>query len=161
MTSARGRTLHRMKLLLTTASAAALPACSSGYGVVDPMPPPAVCPGADATIKGTAMFEAHGAGEVLIAVQLQAATLEQFSYVDDEPLATGGTVVTHGRIGSSYEARIRVDSATTPTPEGLRTATLEVPFSCKNGKDGVTVVLTFKHVDPAEPIDVKVNQRPY
>ncbi len=141
-------------MLLTTATAATLPACGSGYGVVDPMPPPAVCPGADATITGHAQFETHGAGEILIAVQLQAAQMDGFSYVDDEPLATGGIVVTHGRIGSSYEARVRVDS-------GVTSATLQVPFACRSGKDGVTVQLTWKRVDPTETVEVKITQRGY
>lgn len=141
-----------MKVLLTTA--AALPACGSGYGVVDPMPPPAVCPGADRTITASAQFAAHGAGEILVAVQLQPAQLDGFTYVDDEPLATGGTVVTHGRIGSAYEARIRLDA-------GVTTATLQVPFSCTSGKDGVTVQMTWTRVDPTEPIEAKVTQRGY
>ena len=140
-----------MKLLLTTASAAALPSCGSGYGVVDPMPPPAVCPGAATSVTAHAQFEAHGAGETLIAIQLQPSSVANFTYVDDEPLATGGTVVTHGRLGSAYEARIRVDS-------GATTATLQVPFSCSSGKDGVTATMTFKRVDPSEPIDVKITQ---
>jgi hypothetical protein len=141
-------------MLLTTATAAALPSCGNGYGVVDPMPPPAVCPGADATIKGTAQFETHGAGEVLVAIQLQPSTEESFTSVDDEPAAAGGTVVTHGRIGSAYEARIRVDS-------GVTSVTLQVPFSCRTGKDGVTATLSFTRVDPAAPIDVKISQRGY
>jgi hypothetical protein len=152
MSNARGRTLNRMKLLLTTASAAALPACSSGYGVVDPMPPPAVCPGADTSVKAQAQFETHSAGETLVAIQLQPSSVANFTYLDDEPVASGGVVVTHGRIGSAYEARIRVDS-------GATTATLQVPFSCSSGKDGVTVTMTWKRVDPSEPINVKISQR--
>jgi hypothetical protein len=90
----------------------------------------------------------------LIAIQLQPSTLSGFSYVDDEPSATGAIVVSHGRLGSTYEARLRPDS-------GVLTATLQIPFSCSNGKDGVTVTLTWKSTDPNEPIEAKVVGRGY
>ncbi len=63
--TARQRTVDRMTRLLAIAAATATiqsncgGESSGGYGVVDPMPPPARCSGIAATIKGTATKKAQ------------------------------------------------------------------------------------------------------
>lgn len=68
--SARSRTLARMGALLGGAIGAAQVSCSDGYGVVDPIPPPARCERQAAGLTGKARFERREDGILELVIEL-------------------------------------------------------------------------------------------
>ncbi len=147
---ARGRTLAHMEKLLATVGAGVAAACGGSYGVVDPMPPPAICPARNMT--GSAAFVKDPSGDLLLAVRLDPPTRSDTTYFDDEPLVVNATIVSKGRIGSAFEMKLKPDPAT-------KSIEIQAPVSCPNGKDGVSVVVSWTNATESAPALVVVPDR--
>lgn len=106
------------------------------------------------TFSATAKFEKQPTGELFVAVRLETPTRPDIGYVDDEPFAQGATVVSHGRIGSTMELRMKLDSDLQAPP-----ITLAPAIQCPAGKDGFTIVLTWTNVADGEPVAVTIEDR--
>jgi hypothetical protein len=101
---------------------------SGGYAVVDPMPPPARCPGVAATLKPVAKFEKGEAGALELAITIPAPTgRDDFKYVNDAPpYVYGCTVVSHAVTKKGAVVRVR------PTA-GLKNVSVSVKTMCNQG----------------------------
>jgi hypothetical protein len=130
LTSPRGRTLQHMKRLASLAAAGAAlsgTACSSsGYGVVDPLPPPPKCGDVAATIAATAMVRAGEGGAWRIELTLSKSTRTDVSYASAEPSVSNAILgsVTPGSDGSLVVVL-------TPQKSGL--LFVSIPVDCPAG----------------------------
>ena len=134
---------------LLAAVSAGVTACGSGYGVVDPMPTPVICPSRNVT--ASAAFEKQPDGELLIAVRLDAPTRTDTTYADEQPVVQNASVVSKGRIGSAMELRLRVD----PNFTGAE-LTFGAPISCPSGKDALYVTISWTTRAEGAPVSVAV-----
>ena len=96
--SARKSTLGHMSKLMATAALASTVACSKcggstggGYGVVDPMPPPARCYGGG--VVATARWVPKPGGGRWLEIDVSSATALVGGFVYSAPKVTGGTLV--------------------------------------------------------------------
>jgi len=111
---------------------------STGYAVVDPMPPPAVCQGVSSSIQATATWKARKGGGFSIEVKLGKPGRADASY------KAGAT------LGTAYAAKltsqqIAADSAAlTLEPDAGKSNSyysLQVPVNCNKGPAHVSVEL--------------------
>jgi len=128
-----------------------LVACGGSYGVVDPMPPPAVCPGTGRTVAAAASFVKDPSGDLLIAMRVDPPGNPEVTYIDDAPDTPGATVVSQGRLGTSMELHLKV---TDPASTQVRVV---VPVQCKAGKDGVAITLSWTAMAEGSPISAAVD----
>lgn len=96
--NARKSTLGHMSKLMATAALASTVACSKcggstggGYGVVDPMPPPARCYGGG--VVATARWVPKPGGGRWLEIDISSATALVGGFVYSTPRVTGGTLV--------------------------------------------------------------------
>lgn len=87
--SARQRTMKTMERLIAVSAASALIAGAEvtggcGYGVVDPLPPPSVCPNLASTITAKATWKLDN-GQFVIVVELSAPTQAGAALADRDP----------------------------------------------------------------------------
>jgi hypothetical protein len=137
--------------LLGCTFATALGACAAAPPVASG---PVVCPHARGTFTATAKFEKQPSGDLFVAVRLDAPARSDIGYVDDEPFVQGATVVSHGRIGSTMELRMKLDSDLRAPP-----ITFNPAIECPAGKDGLSVVLSWTNVADGEPITATIEDR--
>ncbi len=97
-TNPRRSTLSHMSKLMATAALASTVACSKcgsgtggGYGVVDPMPPPARCYGGG--VVATARWVPKPGGGRWLEIDVSSATATVGGFVYSAPKITGGTIV--------------------------------------------------------------------
>ncbi|MFO0546922.1 MAG: hypothetical protein U0271_00975 [Polyangiaceae bacterium] len=138
----RARTLRKMGVLLGSAIVQA--ACNDGYGVVDPMPPPARCQPVVAGLTGRARFAKNEAGAVELVIRIERP--KDFTIVQDTK-AEFGVPATLRFDDESIELRVAVK------PES-NTTTGHLPFSCAEGKSSldITVAWTFDDVNTGREI---------
>lgn len=142
-----------MQKLVAVAALAA--GCSKkndpGYGVVDPMPPPARCPGAAGAVRARAAFVGTS---VLLELDFSGSPFPLFP--NTEPRAGSQTAITaHETTGTLL--RIRLHHVGPGT--GAR---VEVPLSCDpSGGGGVYVELNWAvtPVGPPDPADAGLPPR--
>jgi hypothetical protein len=144
----RQRTLDNLRRLAAAAgAAAALHGCgngsgngsgtgSSGYAVVDPMPPPARCSGLGDTIDATVAWRTPGT----LVLTLGAPRMEGATYLDVPPrLESGGTL---GTVDIQPQA---VSIEITPTANDVYFA---VRAHCPAGDQELTVHINRNEVPP-------------
>jgi hypothetical protein len=159
MSRARKTTVAHMKRLaaaaLVTNVASCEHMCTSGYAVVDPMPPPARVPGVAASIVGTASFSG-----ARIVLELKNPTYPSATFAAKTALDAGapGYSIANGRVAS-----------TTPTTDGIRlevepspgVASFYVTFDI-DGTDGGSVQATVSwgtSLDGGREVGVSLNDR--
>ena len=110
---ARTRTLaHMTRLLAIAATSAAVGACKDkGYAVVDPIPPPAVCPGAPPHIKAAAS-RVDGGTDITVRLAADAGP-EKVHYAGGAPIPEHATVVSFSPPGDTLEIVLRPTGDTT------------------------------------------------
>jgi hypothetical protein len=121
----RQRTLESLRRLAAAAGAAAtISGCDPGYGVVDPVPPPARCPGLAESIDATV------ARKTATTVVLTAGKprFNGAAYVTEPPAVTGGTLV-------SYD--VQPDSATFEIAPTSGQVSVSISVTCPNGPSRV------------------------
>lgn len=150
--SPRDRTRAHMQKLVAVAALAA--GCSKknepGYGVVDPMPPPARCPGAAGAIRARATFVGTS---VLLELDFASSPFPLFPKT--EPQAGASTEITaHETTGSLMRMRLRHVGPGT----GAR---VDVPLTCDSSGGGVYVELGWAVTPegPPEPADAGLPPR--
>jgi hypothetical protein len=147
---ARTRTLAHMKRLLAiAATSAAVGACKDkGYAVVDPIPPPAVCPGAPPHIKAAA---ARVDGGTDIAVRLAADTgPEKVHYAGSAPMSEHATVVSFSPPGDTLEIMLR--------PTGDATfVTARVQGECDGQPFSILVVVDIPDAGSGDALTVTLS----
>lgn len=150
--SPRQRTIRTMERLLTAAAASALiTGCSNnksggdpGYGVVDPMPPPARCPGVAASIQVTAAWKQANAG-LVVEIRLSKPARPDASYAAGEaPSVSMGKLV-----GSTVdEGAMVLEMAPNP---GATFAYVMVGATCSEGPSHVAMQLDLTTSSSAPP----------
>lgn len=134
---------------------------SSGYAVVDPVPPPAHCPGSAASIVAKASLvkaRKNDAGAALaVVLVLEPPTSPgqpDFHFVNDAPAYVyGGTVVSH--------MVVRDGKATTivAIPPGTTNATISVKATCSMGPTTIMAGLTIPpNAKAGDTVAVSVNE---
>lgn len=132
-----------MKVLLGTAALGA--ACSSsssntdpGYGVVDPMPPPARCAGPIGTLTGTARFEPgpNGTSDLILRLDPPKDAGTKFAIVSG-PMTENATV--KHEIDAQGALVVRV----TNPPASPLDLTIPVALTCSEGPANATVTINW------------------
>ena len=150
--SPRQRTMRTMERLLTAAAASALiGGCSNnkgggdpGYGVVDPMPPPARCPGVAASIAVKATWTEGQAG-LVVELRLSKPGRPDASYAAQEtPQVSQGKV-----INSSVDAGAMVLQIA-PDPQAAYVY-VNVAATCSEGPAHVAIQLDLTTTSQAPP----------
>jgi len=115
-----------------------------GYVVVDPMPPPAMCSGAAATISTSAAWKTSATGALGIEVHLRKSTRPDVAYTTKSaPTAYSGTIVSTSFSPSEVVIMMVPD-------KGSTYAGLSVPLSCSSGDEHLNVQLELSAA-PAAP----------
>lgn len=119
-------------------------ACNDGYGVVDPMPPPARCQPVVAGLTGRARFVKTEAGAVELLIQIDRP--KDFNIAQDVKVEFGVPVALR-HDDKSIELRVAVK------PES-NTVSGHLSFSCAEGMSSldVSVTWTFEDVNTGREI---------
>ncbi|MBL8741558.1 MAG: hypothetical protein JNK04_10705 [Myxococcales bacterium] len=152
MSGPRARTLARMKLLLGGVALGA--ACSDpGYGVVDPMPPPARCETPIGLLTGNARFEKQpdGTFHLVVLVVLPANTDLRFSQT--APSAPAHQL-THRVDANGLELR-------TPISPVEKAFNATIFLECGEGPANASVAAFWSEGDPAagSVVPLQINGR--
>jgi hypothetical protein len=141
--SARQRTLKTMERLIAISAASALIAgCSgsgsgdTGYGVVDPMPPPAKCPGVAGSITATATWK-QGANGLFILLTLGKPGRQDAQYTAVPDSVSGAKVTNSTQNAGAMTLELTPDA-------GATYVYVSVPVSCSDGSSHVSLQLEIK-----------------
>lgn len=135
--SPRDKTLRHMRRLLTFATAMAGPAVGcTGYGVVDPLPPPPKCRGLTASLQGRATF-----ADGVWIVSVDPPTMEGAAFASPLRVVGGTPKTTATRVGAALVITIP-DAPPTPTE-----VTTYVDMTCPAGVERVGIVLRITSTD--------------
>lgn len=111
---------------------------SSGYAVVDPMPPPAHCPDVAPNVKATATFEQGDGGKLVLKVHFPMPIgRSDWSYVKDSPPMT----YTGALVASEVKAD-GVHVVVTPDLTG-RNANVSVKGNCDKGPGTLSAMISW------------------
>jgi hypothetical protein len=127
---------------------------NSGYAVVDPMPPPAHCPGIAQTLAPTAAFEAGDAGALVLAMRLPLPKdRADFKYVDDAPAYVYGCkVVSHAVEAEGTTTRVTVDP-------GVTSVSVSVKTTCNQGPGTIMANVSWTGAPkPGDHPNVSLNE---
>lgn len=147
--SARQRTMKTMERLIAVSAASALIAGAEvsggcGYGVVDPLPPPAQCPDLASTITAKATWK-QDAGNWLIVLELSAPTKVGAALADRDPECINQEFFV-SRALNQGAMTITLQPPLEPNVEYL---SLCVHATCSEGNSRVSINLDIK----AAPVD--------
>ena len=149
--SPRQRTTRTMERLLAAAAASAMIAgCSSkggsgsGYAVVDPMPPPARCPGVATSIDVTAAWK-QGQGGLVVELRLSKPRRPDASYAPAEAPA-----VSSGKLVSSNAEAGAMALEIAPEP-GVTSVYVSVGATCSDGSSHVAIELDLSGAATTPP----------
>jgi hypothetical protein len=131
MATPRDRTKRQLQRLLAIAATSVAPACSTGYGVVDPLPPPPRCQGAAASIRATAVLIAGD----LVEVRLEKPTMAGVTYSTQRPASVESFVVTDNTVVFTVKRAPVVSTAVGIACGSLSNVnvSIEVPAAAKEG----------------------------
>jgi len=143
--SPREKTRAHMKKLVAVAALAA--GCSKktdpGYGVVDPMPPPAQCPGTSSLVTAKASF--FGA-DLLLELDFSRSSGKARAGA----ASWDGAVVAEEITGDFMRVRVRRPAATAGIPAATA-VTVSVPVDCGGPHGQLVARLTWTSAPPAGP----------
>jgi hypothetical protein len=111
----------------------------TGYAVVDPMPPPAACPGTAASVKATATWKTDK-GTTYVELTLKKPTVVGAMFDrKDSPTGYGGKIVSTAFVGDDLVLKL--------VPEGTSPSmAVYVAADCAKGKEHVVI-----EVDMSKP----------
>ena len=111
---------------------------TSGYAVVDPMPPPAHCPGVAQTIAASAKFVRGDAGEAFLVVRFpNPKGRDDYKYVKDAiAVAYGGKVLKTDVKDDAVTVTLRPDA-------GSSNVTVTVKGHCDAGPSNIMASVTW------------------
>ena len=134
--SPRQRTLNTLGRLVAVATAAAvMTGCKdkgSGYGVVDPIVPPARCTGLAETVRADVTWKT---GTTLL-LKLSKPGLVGSHYVNQSPRVSGATLVSSNIASDSAEIEIEV-------PPGAAQIMVWIGVECSAGPQLLMAVVSF------------------
>lgn len=154
--SARQRTMKTMERLIAVSAASALIAGADvttgcGYGVVDPLPPPAKCPNLASTITAKATWKLDN-GQFVIVLELSAPNQAGAILVDKDPECfSNGSLVSR----SLNQGAMTITILPTTGPN-IQSSYLCVHASCSEGDSRVSIELDVSAA-PVDGADVKVS----
>lgn len=123
-----------------TASASTVTAPSippTGYAVVDPMPPPAKCPGLAGSIKATAVWRPGPGGAMLVELRLPRSSRADVRYLHTTPPAAyGGKITATTWTGGDVVLTLLPD-------KGAAYLGVYVPAACALGDERINVEITL------------------
>lgn len=148
--SVRDRTVSKMRVLLSSAalSASACSATDPGYGVVDPMPPPARCSGPAQALTGTARFERAPDGTSDLIVRMDPPKEPGVAYELPNDAMTPSATIKQRLDQGGLEIRVTnplVDALSLNIPirlacsEGPANAHIEVRWTADERQTGATL----------------------
>ncbi len=110
---------------------------SSGYAVVDPMPPPAHCPDVAPTVKATATWIQGDGGALLLDVFFPNPPRADYKYVKDaQPTVYTGTMTSHTVKDDGVHVFV------TPDPTAKNTS-VSVKGTCDKGPGTLTANVSW------------------
>jgi len=155
--SARQRTLKTMERLVAVSAASALIASAEvvggcGYGVVDPIPDPAICEGVAGSITAKATWK-QGTSGLIVVLELGKPGRTDASYDGASmPTVTLGTILNSTTAMGGITLEIQ--------PDG-QNGYLEVymPVTCSSGEGRVVVFVSLEAVARADGVVIPVSLR--
>lgn len=146
--------LHMNKLLSAAAAAsAALAGChdppvaaTTGYGVVDPMPPPARCPGLAAQIGVSATWKSQGGKMIIEVVLTRPAARPDVKFPGQEPYASGGKLLSASPPAGGDTLTLDFD----PDP-AVGSIYSSISVNCAEGPQTLSLTLTIDR-DAGAPV---------